>query len=177
MSGVLISVVDTKKQRERAQDAVKRSAIEKIMLASATYRSLYGSYPSVQSDPKFAALLTWPTEPSNSTYTYTVTADGENYAVYTPTADDLGVIKYHSTWRDIQTCYGASDGGATTDCTIDRPADDLPIEEDPVTCVLATCQTYCENANPDTCIVGSCASGSCTCDPGFCDGDPPTEDQ
>ena len=114
LSGVVISAVNQKAQKQRAQDAVGRGRLEQLAQGLESYNATEGKYPTQTgtaptSVPDYAAnphltdyIVTWP-----SGYTYVVSADQTAMAVYFQTATG-SYLKYSSSFAKIKVCTSAS---------------------------------------------------------------------
>ncbi|KKS16913.1 MAG: hypothetical protein UU77_C0010G0028 [candidate division WWE3 bacterium GW2011_GWC1_41_7] len=116
LSGVMLNVVSSTKQKQRAEDAVKRTNIEKIVAGVEAYRSGQGYYPATAAAT--STYIKWPASPG--TYTYrTNSPTNTEFWVYVPMASVPNkIIKYCSNppagvLPKIKDCSST----ATTTCT------------------------------------------------------------
>lgn len=109
LSGAIISVINTQRNRVRAEDGVKRTNLQKIIEGLNSYKYIEGDYPTDISQA--SAYITWP----GAEYVYTVVED--SYMAYVPQSADTGLIfKYYPGWEGIRSCSSADIVDPTT-CT------------------------------------------------------------
>jgi len=124
LAGVTISVLNPKKQRQRAEDGVRMSNLGKLALGIESYANANSKYPTVAdmiplADNKptgveaavFISKIPNNEPTSPLTYSYEVTADQLTFGVSVPKASDAaGCFKYHSSWGKIKECSLANCG-------------------------------------------------------------------
>ncbi|PIS22201.1 hypothetical protein COT50_03230 [candidate division WWE3 bacterium CG08_land_8_20_14_0_20_41_10] len=122
LTGVTVSVINPKKQRNVAEDGVRQSNLEKYALGIEAYANANGSYPPTITDttpadnkPDDAEVATFISripkdEPTSGvTYPYTVAADKASFGVYVNKVSETGkCFKYLSVWGKIKVCPSAN---------------------------------------------------------------------
>lgn len=166
LSGVALSIINPKKQRQVAEDGVRQSNLNKYALGIESYGNSVGKYPTESKmadangdgkpdDIEVAGFIS--KIPNNEptvgvTYTYKVASDQSAFAVSVPEAGDSNACyKYQSDWGRVKECVPCD--GATGGC--DKVF--LPTSPPPT-------QPVC-NANGSACTAETqCCSGKCGVD-------------
>jgi prepilin-type N-terminal cleavage/methylation domain-containing protein len=117
LTGVTLSIINPKKQRQAAEDSVRQSNLEKYALGIEAYANVNAGYPvtlafdaatKIPVDAEVANFISKvpkdePTSPLD--YTYSGSADGSAFGVYVVKASDAAACyKYTSTWGRIKEC-------------------------------------------------------------------------
>ncbi len=126
LAGVVISVIDPNAKKHEAQDAVKRSTLEKLAESIESYSALEGLYPVAgENKPDDETFYTtyvknvWPNgTPEGAVYIYIVNETRTEFAVYVVSSEDIDkAFKYSSLWSEIKECNTlAVDGGEFDTC-------------------------------------------------------------
>lgn len=122
LTGVTLSIINPKKQRNVAEDAVRQSNLEKYALGIEAYANANSKYPTAadmvplaDNKPTGAEVAIFiakipnnePTSPL--TYSYEVSADQLTFGTSVPKISDTTLcFKYHSSWGKIKECSIAS---------------------------------------------------------------------
>jgi len=116
LASVLISVINYKQKKAIAEDAVKKSNIEKISESIESYYAMESKYPEVDSGlPKglgdgTSAINTYINKWPGIAGQYVYQTDGTSFAVYVESAENPGYyFKYSSVWEQIETCTKVTD--------------------------------------------------------------------
>ena len=132
LTGVTLSIINPKKQRNVAEDAVRQSNLEKYALGIESYANANGSYPAdivdttpVDNKPDDAEVATFISkipkdEPTTGViYPYAVAADKASFGVYVVKASDATqCYKYLSIWGKIKECTPLAKCPGVTDVSI-----------------------------------------------------------
>ena len=114
LSGVALAVIKPAHFRNRAEDSVRKSNLEKVAQGIEAYYVAEGGYPADRAPPAgvpddISTYLIWPTD---AIYTYVPVADPGQFCVYVPLASsvagDVKYYKYYSGWHEIKECVGIS---------------------------------------------------------------------
>lgn len=109
LSGVLVNVIDGQQQKRIAEDATKRTNLEKMCSTLKSYYQGEGAYPhegdvnnpldssAPTSDVASIYLTTWPTD-------FIYDEDGSGFSVYVQKSTDTHFFKCGTAWRTIQEC-------------------------------------------------------------------------
>jgi prepilin-type N-terminal cleavage/methylation domain-containing protein len=125
LSGVTLGVVNSQQKRKAAEDAVKRSGIEKIYLGLEGYFSAEGKYPTGPDDPTLAYYMRWPSEPSGVVYNY-IYNDGEPFVyVEKSSTGPYHIYKYYTGWSGPKECTELSDMTNPSSC-LEPPSGPAP---------------------------------------------------
>jgi len=113
MAGTLISVINYSKHKQNAEDAVKRSNMEKLVTALETYRTIEGKYPAdangdgnPSDDAQIAKYIKngWLSgEPLGAVYVYWTNATRYDMGLLVNLASG-GTSKYKLSWGQIKNC-------------------------------------------------------------------------
>ena len=116
LAGVTIAVMNPNRQKAIAEDAVKRSNLEKIAQGIEAFFNLEGSYPLEDDSRPVAAdvyikMGNWPEDT-----VYDLDATGGDFTVCVPSSTDpvKKFFKYRSDWGELRECTVDCDGW---DCT------------------------------------------------------------
>lgn len=122
LSGITLTVIDTGKQRARAEDAVKRSNIEKLAQAIQAHCNAEAKCPALKTDgsrqPNSPTYISaWPTD--DTSYTYVRNGDYNFEVNVRSSLDPAKYIKYNSLVGKIEVCttvsvYTGTTGDAVT---------------------------------------------------------------
>lgn len=148
LGGVSTSVIDSKKQKARAEDAVSRNKVHKLASSIESYWYTEGNYPT-SIDFSSGSVLgsyikSWPV---GFIYSYDTTTN--EFSVQVEKAVGDGFLKYSSVWESVVECGPATDSSDPSDC------DGSELE-----CSSYDCNQGCINAGEDR---GSCENGVCVC--------------
>jgi prepilin-type N-terminal cleavage/methylation domain-containing protein len=106
-SGILISIINTQQQRQRANDAVIRTNMAKIVEILDHHRTLQGSYPLVvanaPADLTYFAQGWLDGKPTGADYTYWADGTGSVAGVIVPLSTTRR-MKWYSAWNQIREC-------------------------------------------------------------------------
>jgi len=133
LSGVLIAIINPKVQRDKAEDTIQQSNLEKLATGVESYASVYGKYPlaaemgDLNNDgkPDSADVQVFIAKHPNNEpkagvfYYYAVSSDQSAFGTYVPKASSSSssqCFKYRSTWGKIRECSGANCTGGTDGC-------------------------------------------------------------
>ncbi|HAZ29712.1 TPA: hypothetical protein DCY43_03135 [candidate division WWE3 bacterium] len=131
LSGVLIAIINPKVQRDKAEDTIRQSNLEKLATGVESYASVYGKYPlaaemgDLNNDgkPDSADVQVFIAKHPNNEpkagvfYYYAVSSDQSAFGTYVPKASSSSqCFKYRSTWGKIRECSGANCTGGTDGC-------------------------------------------------------------
>ena len=104
LSGVVLVVIKPSHFRNRAEDSVRKSTLEKVAQGIEAYYVAEGGYP-IDKPPAdgvpddVSTYLIWPTD---ATYFYVSTAS-DQFCVHVPLASDVAqYYKYCSEWHEIR---------------------------------------------------------------------------
>lgn len=117
LGGVSMQVINVKSQRNRAEDSIRLSNLEKLVSSIETYYAAEDKYPSNKNDSVLANYVThWPDgSPSGSTYSYATNADRSEFGLVVDLALTEDSYKYRSEWGEIKTCV--NDDPRTSNCS------------------------------------------------------------
>lgn len=129
LTGVTLSIINPKKQRQVAEDGVRQSNLQKYASGIEAYANANGNYPTtiafdastkIPTDIEVATFISKipKDEPTiGVVYPYWVAADNASFGVYVyKTGSTTTCYKYRSTWGKIKECSGANCTGANDDC-------------------------------------------------------------
>lgn len=117
LSGVMVGVIDSQRQKKVAEDAVKKANLEKLITGIEGFNAIEDVYPTDEnadgnpvndggsSDDSLVLvyLKTWP-QSTSGTYTY-VKGSASDFAVYIAKSTNTEeYFKYYSGWTGIQEC-------------------------------------------------------------------------
>lgn len=113
LAGITLSVINVSAQRNRAEDSVRFSNLEKIVLSINAFETVEGRFPtdpngdgSPMDDPLMPTYITvWPDgEPTATTsYEYGTNPAGTMMGLAVATTRGTA-FRYHSTWGEIKEC-------------------------------------------------------------------------
>ncbi len=121
LSGVLVNVIDSKGQKNKALDSVHRKDINDLAVSIESYRTAEGSYPDEGTENN-------PLDPSASTRNTAAVYITEwpvgviyikndpDFAIYIQKEADTNFIKYNSVWREFRECADTTNPTSITDC-------------------------------------------------------------
>lgn len=118
LAGVLTTIINPVQQRKNAEDGIRRSNMNKLVMGIESYKAGEGSYPTEAEKADTTSKLyqiylkAWPTEPAGSTYSYS--QSGENFGLIVAKAATPGYIKYRSEWGKMDDCTNSDP--ASTSC-------------------------------------------------------------
>jgi prepilin-type N-terminal cleavage/methylation domain-containing protein len=132
LAGLTINVINPTRQRNVAEDGVRRANMEKVSQALESFNAAEGRYPTTAERDAYATvgsvagtyIKTWPVGRNGDAYTYAPFTAGA------PTKFQVSVLKasntsayiiYNSDWGKIMECTAlpvlAAGATATTNCT------------------------------------------------------------
>ena len=132
LSGIVINVVNSDRQKKIAQDAVKKSTLDKLITGVQSYYAIEGKYPvdeSVDGNPMNDGaagddslvkvyIAAWP---NNATDTYKYSAATGAFQIYIVQSVNSGnYFKYSSDWDIIKEC-GATNIDIIGQCSAVSP--------------------------------------------------------
>ncbi|NMB91597.1 type II secretion system protein [candidate division WWE3 bacterium] len=115
LSGVVVSVLNQGKQRDRAKDSVSLANLEKVVSAIESYFYSEGTYPTIESTDNGNPLNNssnivldqyvqiWP-----EGFVYIYDNSSNQFAVYVKRISNDNYYKFSSTSGEIQECYGST---------------------------------------------------------------------
>lgn len=132
LSGVVINVVNSDRQKKVAQDAVKKSTLDKLVTGVQSYYAIEGKYPvdeSVDGNPMNDGaagddslvkiyITVWP-DNATDFYKYKTSADGKTFQIYiAKSTNSNNYFKYSSDWDIIKDC-GSSNIDIIGQCSVE----------------------------------------------------------
>jgi len=128
--GVTLSIINPKKQRQKAEDGIRQANLEKLATAIESYSNANGLYPTAaemadtNGDDKpdgaemqvFISTLPNDQPTAGTTYLYSVSADQASFVAYVAKASDSSAcFRYHSACSKIQERSGSDCNGDVTE--------------------------------------------------------------
>lgn len=121
LTGVTLSIINPKKQRNVAEDGVRQSNLEKYALGIEAYANANGSYPesvvvdanNIPTNPldlaTFISKVPNGEPTATAVYTYVGVTGGASFGVSVPKASvATSCFKYYSGWGKIKECNGSN---------------------------------------------------------------------
>lgn len=111
LSGLVISVINPTKQRNRAEDGVIRANLEEAIQGVEAYKAAEGTYPIDSDgdsnpiektdplDPLTTYITSWPNDdPTGVYYKYYLEPDGSAYGIVAALQSESKFFKFRSDW-------------------------------------------------------------------------------
>jgi Tfp pilus assembly protein PilE len=107
LAGVLLSVINYKRHVQRADDAVRRATLQKIVNAVEMYYQSEKQYPSSVTDPALSTYMrgVWPdNQPPGAIYFYNVNTARDGIGIVVTLNTSGHYLKYRTSFHQIREC-------------------------------------------------------------------------